>query len=218
MINLLLVDDHPMFRAGALATMTAESDINVVGEAASASDALDIARSAALDVVLTYIRLKGGVNGLEFARRLRRERPDVKIIVLTNFCNQPYVRAMMEVGVEGYVLKDTPAHEVVESIRMVMAGRTVLSDRVTQVIVGGYLGHSSASDPSAPEPFTEREGDVLLLLALGASNAEIARRLGVSIAAVQYHLTNIYGKLAVGSRAETIIKAVRQGLVVIEEA
>ncbi len=217
MIRVLLVDDHPLFRAGARASLTSEPDFEVMGEANNAWEAVELIESLKPDVVLTDIRLKGDANGVELARRIRQGFPDVKIVVLTNYSNEPYIRAMMEVGVEAYMLKDTPPRDVIESVRMVMEGRAVFSSKVSRTIVKGYVGASSAVGTVTRNQITEREADVLQLLVNGATNADIAETLHVSQTTVQYHLTNLYGKLGVKGRSEAIVQAAREGLVVIDE-
>ncbi len=217
MIRVLLVDDHPLFRAGARASLTSEPDFEVMGEANNAWEAVELIESLRPDVVLTDIRLKGDANGVELARRIRQSFPDVKIVVLTNYSNEPYIRAMMEVGVEAYMLKDTPPRDVIESVRMVMEGRAVFSSKVSRTIVKGYVGASSAVGTATRNQITEREANVLQLLVNGANNADIAETLHVSQATVQFHLTNLYSKLGVKGRSEAIVQAAREGLVVIDE-
>ena len=197
MIRVLLVDDHPMFLAGVVSAMSAEADFEVVGEAQGAQDAWELIEGHQPDVLLLDIRLKGGPNGISLAKRVRSHYPQIKIMVLTNFDNEPYVRAMMELGVEGYLTKDTPAREVVESVRLLKSGRTVFSERVGRSMVRGYLGASTGNNADPAEAVTHREAEVLQLLSEGVSNPEIAETLHVSISNVQYHLTNIYSKLGV---------------------
>jgi DNA-binding NarL/FixJ family response regulator len=194
----------------------AERDIEVVGDVATVAEALQVTRQEAPDILLTDIRLSGDVNGVELARVLREENPDVKIIVLTNYSNEPYVRAMMEVGVAGYILKDTTPREVIESMRMVMEGTTVFSNQIAQTLVSGYLAPNRFESATASR-ITDREEEVLRLLAGGLSNAEITEQLSVSVGTVQFHLGNIYGKLGVRSRGEAVTKAARKGLVVMDE-
>ena len=216
MIRVLVVDDHPLFRSGAVTTIAEEPDMEIVGEEEDAEGALDAIRRLKPDVVLLDIRLAGNVNGIELARRVRGESQDTKIVVLTNFSNEPYIRAMMEIGVEGYILKDTPPDEVIGAVRMVQDGRTVFSEKVTRTVVNGFINHRPGSDLSQPGRITEREAEILRLLAGGVSNADIAAQLNIAVGTVQYHLTNIYGKLGVRGRTEAIIKAVRRGMVVVE--
>ena len=178
---------------------------------------LDVASREEPDVLLTDIRLKGETNGIELARRFHIDYPTVKIIVLTNYSNEPYIKAMMEIGVKGYILKDTPAHDVIESVRMVMNGRTVYSEQISNKIVKGYLGEAFNHHSDGADRVTERESEVLSLLASGASNPEIAEYLHVSVGTIQFHLTSLYGKLGVRNRAEAVIQAAKEGLVVIDE-
>jgi DNA-binding NarL/FixJ family response regulator len=188
-----------------------------VGEASAPDEALEFIRHHQPDVLLTDIRLKGSANGVTLARQVRSQYPEIKIVVLTNYSNEPYIRAMMEIGVEGYILKDTPPRDIIDSLRMVMAGQTVFSALVTQRVRRGYLGSSGEPNISRSESITERESEVLRLLANGSSNLEIAERLNLSEASVRFHLSNIYSKLGVRGRAEAIIQAAREGLVVIDE-
>ena len=217
MIKVLIVDDHPIFRAGAATTIASEPDMDVVGEVSTSGEALELARRLNPDVLLMDIRLKDSGNGVDLARQVREHSPDVKLVVLTNYSNEPYIRAMMEIGVEGYILKDTPPREVMESIRMVIDGRTVYSKQVSQALVRGYLSPATDSEAGHPDGITERESAVLQLLVSGASNPDMAKRLHVSVGTIQFHLTNIYGKLGVRGRGEAVIKAAREGLVVIDE-
>ena len=215
-ITVLVVDDHPLFREGVLASMEQQEDFKVVGQTDAGTKALELIAATRPNLLLIDIRLKGETNGIEAARLVREQHPETKIVVLTNFCNEPYVRAMMEIGVEGYLLKDTPAREVIDALRIVVTGQTVFAQQVTQAMVEGYLAGSDDAESRKPERLTRRESDVLDLLAQGHSNPVIAERLNVSSATVQYHLTSIYSKLGVSSRAEAIIAASRRGLVVID--
>jgi DNA-binding NarL/FixJ family response regulator len=190
--------------------------MEVVADVASGEEAVEMARHLQPDIMLADIRLKGRMNGVELARSIRRESPDTRIVVLTNYANEPYIREMISIGVQGYMLKDTPPRGVIESIRMVMDGRTVYSSPVSHTLVSGYLNPSSVGNGTANH-ITERETEVVRLLADGATNTEIAERLHISQGTVQFHLTNIYGKLGVKGRAQAVVKAARDGLVVIDE-
>jgi DNA-binding NarL/FixJ family response regulator len=117
---VLVVDDHPMLRVGVVSFLSDSSDCDVVGETNNAAEGLELARLMRPDIVLLDIRLRGERNGIDLARDLREQVPDAKIVVLTNFPHEPYVRAMMELGVDGYLLKDTPPSDILEGLRMVM--------------------------------------------------------------------------------------------------
>ncbi|MDP6455187.1 MAG: response regulator transcription factor [SAR202 cluster bacterium] len=219
-IKVVIVDDHPMFRAGAIASLKSQDDFEVVGEAANAPDApdaLELISNHEPDVVLTDIRLDGPINGIELSRRVRSKHPDVRLVVLTNYSNEPYIRAMMNVGVEAYMLKDTKPREVIDSLRMVVDGQTVYSSAITRVIMRGYLSGPQQNGSNADTDITAKEAEVLQLLARGEPNRGIANLLNVTVSGVQFHLTNIYGKLGVSSRSEAIVEAAREGLVVIDE-
>lgn len=216
--TILVVDDHPMMRVGAAAALSNAPDCSVVGETDNADDALEMAGRLKPNIVLTDIRLRGERTGVDLARDLRKRIPDSKIIVFTNFPHEPYVRAMMELGVEGYLLKDTPPSDVLDAIRMVAKGRNVFSSAVTSSIVRGYLRTPDArQDRSGRESLTSREAEVLQLVAEGRGNDEIAQTLGVTVKAIQVHLSNLYAKLGAHSRTEAVVQAAKRGLVVLEE-
>jgi len=215
MIAVLLVEDHPLFLTGVASVLEQQEDIRLVGTAVTADDALRTIVGDAPDVLVTDIRIEGSTNGVELARIVRERYPSIRILVLTNYSQEPYIKAMMEIGVEGYLLKDSSPREVVESIRMVAEGRTVFAGRVTQVLVSGYLDPSERA--GGQERIIEREADVLRTLLVGGSNADIAKSLNVSVPAVQFHLSKIYEKLDARNRTEAIVNAARLGLIVIDE-
>ena len=216
--RILVVDDHPMLRVGAIAYLSEADDCEIVGEADNARDALDLARLVKPDIVLLDIRLKGDRNGIDLARDLREELPDTKIVVLTNFPHEPYVRAMMELGIDGYLLKDTPPRDVLEALRMVMRGRNVFSSKVSDNIVKGYLHSPYTRAQRDKNSLTSRETEVLQLVADGRINEDIAEQLGVSVKAIQVHLTNLYAKLGARNRTEAVVQAARRGLVILDDA
>jgi DNA-binding NarL/FixJ family response regulator len=148
---------------------------------------------------------------------MKKADPNVRIVVLTNYSNEPYIKAMMEIGVNGYLLKDSPPQDVIHALRMVFDGSTVFSSKVTAAIRKTYLNPQKDVRIASPDVVTKREIEVLELIAEGASNSEIAQNLHMSISTVQYHLKNIFNKLRVKSRAEAVIHAAREGLIVIDE-
>ncbi len=207
----MLIDDHPIVRQGLRNALEKTSDFEVVGEADNAEDAYTAVELLSPDVVLLDIRLKGAVSGVEVANRLRTVRPGLKVTVLTNHPQEPYVRAMIQAGVDGYLLKDTPPNQIIQALGMIMRGRSVYSDSINSSLVSGYLKSEGVGD------LTAREAEVLQLTADGQPNEVIAQRLGISEKAIHLHLGRIYSKLGVTGRADAIIQAAKRGLVVIDQ-
>ncbi len=210
--RILLVDDHPIVRMGARSALSKIPGSQIIGEADNADEAISMAEGLRPDLVFLDVRLKGEKSGIEVARELRARLPDLKIIVFTNFAQEPYVRAMMEAGVDGYLLKDTPPSQIAEAVRMVVQGGNVYSSQISSSIVTGYLKSPGNSS------LTSREAEILQFVADGKSNDEIASELGVSGKAVQLHLTNVYSKLNARNRTEALVIAARRGLVVLAGA
>ena len=209
--GVLIIEDHPIMRMGARAALANAPEFSVVGEADNAEDALKLAAVLRPDVVFLDIKLNGPRSGVDVARELRQSLPKAKIIVFTNFGQEPYVRAMMAIGVDAYLLKDTPPGEIVHTLQMVLQGRSVFSSQVSSALLRAYLGK-----PAESVRLTAREGEVLQMVADGQVNDEIAAALGVTVKAVQLHLTNIYAKLGARNRTEALVIAARNGLVVLE--
>lgn len=207
-----------MMQMGAASYLSQAPDCEVEGQADNADDALTLAMHLRPDVVLADIWLKGERTGIDLVRDLRKHVPETKVIVLTNFPHEPYVRAMMELGVEGYLLKDTPPADVLEAIRMVMNGRNVYSATISSRIVRGYLHSSNSGGGEGVDSLTDREAEVLQLIADGRTNDEIAEILNVSVKAIQLHLTHLYAKLGARNRTEAVVRAARHGLVVLDQA
>lgn len=207
----MVVDDHPIVRQGLRNALEKTTDFEVIGEADNADDAISAVELLDPDVVLLDIRLKGGRSGVEVAGRLRGTMPALKIVVLTNHAQEPYLRAMVEAGVDGYLLKDTPPNQIVEALGMIVEGRSVYSDSVSSSLVTGYLRSQGAGN------LTAREAEVLQLVADGLSNEEAATRLEIGQKAIQLHLTRIYTKLEVSGRTDAIVQAAKRGIIIIDE-
>jgi two-component system, NarL family, nitrate/nitrite response regulator NarL len=197
-IRLMLVDDHPLVRDGLRARLEAVPGLQVVAEADGAESALERAPRAAPDLVLMDIGLRGG-NGIEATRRLREAMPGLRVLVLSMHDHPEYVRAALAAGAGGYVLKDSPAEDIVEAIHAVCAGRPYLS-----------AGLTAAAAPSRGEaPLTPREREVLALIADGLSSREIGERLTMGVRTVETHRTNLRRKLDLPSAAALVRYAVQ---------
>lgn len=195
--RIVLVDDHPIVRAGLRTLLAADDRIEVVGEAASGEEALVVigalVRSgAAPDLVLMDLQLGPGITGIEATARLHREHPGLRVLVLTTFDADADVFGALEAGAVGYVLKDTPTATLVQAVLDAASGRPALSPEIALRVVS-RVTHADAG-------LSERESQILGLLTTGASNRDIARRLFISESTVKGHLVNLYTKLGVDNR------------------
>ena len=209
-LRILIVDDHQMFREGIRRRLEQEPDISVVGEAASAEEAVAKVQQTNPTIVLLDIRLPN-VSGIELARRLRQQWPDLKILVLTGYDFDQYVRAVARIGVSGYLLKTAPQEALVQAIREIAAGGAVLPPAIASKV----LQHFSSSHVRSGilGELTLREIEVLELMHQGIRNADIARRLSISPRTVEAHVSSIISKVGAQSRTEAIRIALEKGLI-----
>jgi DNA-binding NarL/FixJ family response regulator len=204
-LRLVLVDDHPVVRAGLRALVESQADLEVVGEARDAAEAEDVVRRTRPDVVLMDLNLGEGPGGAAITARLRGLPEPPQVLVLTTYVTETDIRSALDAGASGYLLKDAPPDELFRGVRAVARGETVLASDVAALLVRRV---------NSPEPaLTEREVQILGLLADGLANKEMARRLLVSEATVKSHLAHIYAKLAVESRAGAVAKAIEQRII-----
>jgi DNA-binding NarL/FixJ family response regulator len=200
-IRVVLVDDHPLVREGTQALLAGQLGIVVAGVAGDAATALRLLEEERPDVLLLDVRLPDA-SGIEVARRARAVRPDTAIVILTGYDDVAYVRTLLQMGVRGYLRKTASGQDIVAAIRAVAAGHSVLGSDVVET-----------TSPAGAEPLTDRELEVLRLLALGRRNAEVAADLGISIKTVEFHVGNILGKLRARSRTEALVIARQSGYV-----
>ena len=210
-IRILIVDDQRMFREGIRARLEREPDIQIVGEAATAEEAIKLVQTTNPSTVLVDIRLPDA-SGIDLAKRLRKDWPDMKILVLTGYDFDQYVQAMARIGVDGYLLKDAPQDALVEAIRDIVAGGAALSPQIASKVLRGYSTVGSASLEHAVGDLTVRELDILELIHLGLTNPGIAEKLSISPRTVEAHVGNIMAKLGVPSRSEAVRIAVERRL------
>ena len=206
-IRVLVVDDHALHRDGIRQILGQQPDIQVAGEAESAERALVLVNLLHPSVVLMDIRLPG-MNGIDATRRIRRDHPGTRVLVVSAYDDEEYIRGALEAGASGHLSKAAPGRQLIEAVRAVAAGGTVIEPAV--------LNHLLAGTSSAPLPaaqLTERELAVLELLAHGLHNKQVATRLGISRRTVERHCDNIYDKLGVGSRTEAVVQAISAKLV-----
>ena len=217
MIKVLLVDDQPLLRTGFALVLGAEPDLEVVGEAADGAVALAQARALRPDVVLMDIRMPT-MDGIEATRRLTAAGPRPHVLVLTTFDHDEYVVEALRAGASGFLLKDVPADELVNAVRVVHRGEAIVAPSVTRRLLDRFAEHLPATaaapaEVSALSQLTEREREVLLLVARGLSNAEIAARLVLGETTVKTHVSNLLAKLGLRDRVQAVVLAYETGLV-----
>jgi DNA-binding NarL/FixJ family response regulator len=215
--RILLVDDQPLLRTGFRMILSAEPDFAVVGEAGDGASAVELARRLAPDVVLMDIRMPG-MDGIQATRALAGPgvAEPMKVLILTTFGLDEYVVESLRAGASGFLLKDAPAEDLVEAIRIVAAGDALLAPSVTRRLldrIASKLPPAHENVIPALSELTEREMEVLKLVARGLSNAEIAEKLVVSETTVKTHVSRILGKLDLRDRVQVVILAYETGLI-----
>jgi DNA-binding NarL/FixJ family response regulator len=212
-IRVLIADDHPVFRYGLRALLQTEaSTIEVVGEAATGEEAVALAIQLNAEVILMDVNMPG-LNGIEATRRILAATPHVGILMLTMFDDDESVFAAIRLGARGYLLKGTEGEETIQAIKAVSQGEAIFSPTIAQRLMG-YFATPRKNPQAAPlfPELTEREREVLTLLAQGYTNPAIAERLVLSPKTVRNHVSTIFSKLQVAGRAEAIIRARDAGL------
>ncbi len=210
-VRVLIADDHPLFREGMRGRLDRVADVAVVGEAASGDEAVELAHKLEPDVILMDIKMPG-LNGIEATREIQRASPQIGVLVLTMFEDDDSVFAAMRAGAKGYLLKDSGGEGVVHAIRAVASGEAVFGPGVAERMIGFFSAPRAAAPQRAFPELTEREEEVLSLVAQGKSNQEIARQLFVSLKTVRNHVSNILLKLQVADRAQAVIRARDAGM------
>lgn len=205
-VRVLLVDDHTVVRQGLRMFLSLDSELTIVGEAVNGADALQKAHDLQPDVILMDLMMPV-MDGITAIGILRRDLPDIEIIALTSVLEDTSVFNAMRAGATGYLLKDTEAEELCRAIKAAAAGQVQLSSQAAARLL------REVPAPDSPEQLTERETDVLRLLAQGLANKEIAAALGIGEKTVKTHVSNILGKLGVVSRTQAALYAARIGLV-----
>lgn len=212
MIKLMLVDDHAVLRDGLKNILDLETDIKVVAEAVNGNDAINKVKEAVPDVILMDINIPEK-NGIEATKAIKQLDPSVKILILTMYDHDEYFMAAIREGADGYLLKDAPSQHVIDAIRAVANGQSVIHPSMTKKFLGFYQRNPEPVEEKPEDGLTERERDVLLCLVQGMNNKEIAKSLFISDKTVKIHVSNIFKKLGVKSRSQVVIYAVQNQLV-----
>ena len=210
-IKVLLAEDHILVREGTRELLQRESDIEVIGEADDGSQAVALASKTKPDVVIMDIAMPK-LNGIDATRQIKSLLPDTAVLVLTAYDSDQYIFAILEAGAAGYLLKNVRGRELVDAVRAVHAGESVLHAAVTRRVIARLASSTPHHENNrAIEPLTARELQVLKLAGQGMSNQEIAKEIVVSPRTVQAHLGNIFTKLQVASRTEAVLYGLKRG-------
>jgi NarL family two-component system response regulator LiaR len=213
-LTVLIADDHPLVREALHRALDVEEDMNVVAEASDGEEAVKLASELKPNVVVMDIVMPK-VNGIEATRKIKEIAPDTAILILTAYDDEEYVLGLLDAGAAGYLLKSARGRDLVGAIRAIMAGESVLHPN----IIARLLKRATVTlvkKNKAQGLLSERESEVLRLVALGMSNKEVAEELFLSQRTVKAHLTNVFNKLNVASRSEAIVKGLQWGLVTLE--
>ncbi len=214
-MRIVLADDHQIVRQGMRALLSAQPDIEVVGEASDGHELLDVVWKLKPQVVITDIAMPN-LNGIEAARQIRARQPSVQVVVLSMYSNSSYVIRALRGGALGYLLKDDDFTEVLRAIRAASMGRRYLSSQVSEQVLDALLAH----EETRPEPeavLSGREREILQQIAEGKTSQQIADTLGISIRTVEKHRSNFRAKLGLTSQADLVRFAIQQGIVPLDE-
>lgn len=211
-IRVFIADDHELVRYALRTLLDDEPDIEVVGESEDGEGAVEAARGDSLDVVLLDLRMPG-IGGVEACRRISEEAPDTRVLVLTSFDDDEEIFGVLAVGAAGYILKDTRPDRVVQAVRSVSQGQAVFDSKVASRIISGQRTEEDVVAEGYRDLLSDREFEVLRLMAKGLSNKEIGRALWIGETTVKTHVSHILRKLGQADRTQAVLTAVKAGLV-----
>ena len=218
-IRIVLVEDHVLVREGTKDILDRQPDFQVIAEAGDGEEAINLVSELCPDMVIMDIELPK-INGIEATKIIKASNPEISILVLTAYDNDQYIFALLEAGAAGYLLKDASTSELIQSIRAISAGELVLHPIIARKVINHFANHRISryvNERDISDPLTKREMEVLKLASKGMTNKKIAKDLFISTRTVQVHLSNIFGKLEVGSRTEAVLLALHKGWLKLED-
>jgi DNA-binding NarL/FixJ family response regulator len=216
-VKVLVVDDHEIVREGIRMVLATDPEIEVVGVASSGEEAIEKVRELEPDVVLMDIGMPG-LSGFEATRRIRESHPSTQVVALTVHDSEGYVFQMLQAGATGYVVKRAPAEDVIMAVKRAHQGEAVLHPSVAKLLIKDYLARVAKGEETSFDTLSEREREILKLIAEGKTNREIADTLFLSIKTVQAHRANLMRKLGMHDRTELVKYAIRKGIIGLDEA
>lgn len=215
-IRVMIVDDHALVREGIMAFLKFHNDIEVVGEASNGLEAIEKAERLRPDIILMDIAMPE-LGGIEATLEIKKRMPDIRILILTQYDDKEYVSRLLKAGVSGYILKHAVGTDLISAIRAVAKGESYIYSSIASKVIDGFIGKGSAMNIEDPyEKLTDREKQVLKLIAEGHSHKEIANLLDISVKTVIAHQTNLSEKLDLHSRAALIKFAISKGIIKLE--
>ena len=216
-IRILIADDHAVVREGTRQFLEREDDLEVVGEAADGEEAIRLVGSLSPDVAIMDISMPN-VDGIEATRQIKAKYPKVAVLILSAYDDDQFVFSLLEAGAAGYLLKSVRGNELINAIREVSAGESVLHPTIARKVLNRFTNITSETQKQKTQDIlTEREIEVLQLATQGSSNQEIADSLYLSLRTVQSHLNHIFNKLQVSSRTEAVVHALKEGWVTLDD-
>ena len=216
-IRVLIADDHAMVREGMLRMFEREKDIEVVGEAGDGEEAVRLAEECKPDVAIMDISMPK-LDGIEATKEIKKRCPSVTVLILSAYDDDQFVFALLEAGAAGYLLKSVRSREVIDAVRAVYSGESVLHPAVAKKVLNRFMTGGGKTRPAkSGEILSDREKEILKLATRGLSNADIAEELCLSIRTVQGHLGHIFNKLQVSSRTEAVVRALKEEWVTLED-
>ncbi|MGW2648515.1 response regulator [Streptomyces sp. NPDC001393] len=216
-VRVVLADDQPLVRSGLRVIMADHPDLEVVGEAATGAEAVQLVRDASPDVVVMDIRMPG-MDGIEATRLITADSATTRVLVLTTFDEDDHVYGALRAGASGFVVKDMALDDILAAIRVVAAGDALIAPGVTRRLIADFIGRPAAVPERSPRPvegITEREREVLTLVGRGRSNTEIAEDLFITVATAKSHVSRLLTKLGARDRVQLVITAYEMGLVTL---
>ncbi|MFC2041349.1 response regulator [Chloroflexota bacterium] len=215
-IKVIIADDHILLREGTRQLLEKEGDIEIIGEAGDGEEAIELVKKMKPDVAIVDIAMPK-LNGIEVTKQIKAISPGTAVLILTGYEYDQYVFALLEAGALGYLLKDVPGQEVINAVRAVRAGKSVLHPVVARKALDHFVRARNKTQAQKVPALTDREIEVLRLAAKGRGNKEIASELSLSVRTIQTHLVNIFNKLTVSSRIEAVLFCLKNGLLTLED-
>lgn len=215
--KILIADDHPLLREALCQVFSNQKDMEIVGQAGNGEEAIDLASQLKPDILVMDIMMPK-FDGLEASRQIKKIAPNTAILILTAYDDDNYVLGLLEAGATGYLMKSAKGQDLVEAVRAVRAGESVLHPKIIEKLLKqAMVKPVGAAEQKIKDLLSDREMEMLELLATGMSNKEIAEKLCLSLRTVKAHMSNIFTKMNVASRSEALVEALRKGLLTLDD-